>query len=177
MQHYLYDASGERVLKASTDSQQVYQNGELISNDLQFGNYTIYQNAFTVVDPYGIVSKHYYAGSQRIVSRLVNPEAIQKTTEPDTTDYNYKTQQQAHVTKAGSGKVQFAKPQTTTIKDAEKEAVPIITQPDAPRPRPQPMYFYHPDHLGTSTFLTDSNGNAYQIEDSSNTIKNKYSVR
>ena len=148
MQHYLYDASGERVLKASTDSQQVYQNGELISNEVQFGNYTIYPNAFTVVDPYGIVSKHYYAGSQRIVSRLVNPEVIQKTTDPATTEYNYKTQQQAqindlqaYVTKAGGGKVQFAKPQTTTIEDAEKKAVPIITQPDAPRLRPQPMYF------------------------------------
>jgi RHS repeat-associated protein len=25
------------------------------------------------------------------------------------------------------------------------------------------LYFYHPDHLGTSTFLTDINGNAYQF--------------
>jgi RHS repeat-associated protein len=25
------------------------------------------------------------------------------------------------------------------------------------------LYFYHPDHLGTSTFLTDYNGNAYQF--------------
>jgi RHS repeat-associated protein len=25
------------------------------------------------------------------------------------------------------------------------------------------MYFYHPDHLGSSTFLTDANGNAYQF--------------
>jgi hypothetical protein len=42
-----------------------------------------------------------------------------------------------------------------------------------------PIYFYHPDHLGSSTFLTDANGNAYQIEerDSSNTNKNKSKVR
>jgi RHS repeat-associated protein len=25
------------------------------------------------------------------------------------------------------------------------------------------LYFYHPDHLGTSTFLTDINGNTYQF--------------
>jgi hypothetical protein len=44
---------------------------------------------------------------------------------------------------------------------------------------PRPIYFYHPDHLGSSTFLTDANGNAYQIEerDSSNTNKNKSKVR
>jgi predicted peptidase len=43
----------------------------------------------------------------------------------------------------------------------------------------RPIYFYHPDHLGSSTFLTDANGNAYQIEerDSSNTNKNKSKVR
>jgi RHS repeat-associated protein len=27
----------------------------------------------------------------------------------------------------------------------------------------KPLYFYHPDHLGTSTFLTDANGAAYQF--------------
>jgi hypothetical protein len=45
--------------------------------------------------------------------------------------------------------------------------------------RPRPIYFYHPDHLGSSTFLTDANGIAYQIEerDSSNTNKNKSKVR
>jgi hypothetical protein len=38
-------------------------------------------------------------------------------------------------------------------------------------PTVYPMYFYHPDHLGTNTSLTDFNGNAYQIEDSSNSAK------
>jgi hypothetical protein len=28
---------------------------------------------------------------------------------------------------------------------------------------PRPIYFYHPDHLGSSTFLTDANGIAYQF--------------
>jgi hypothetical protein len=39
------------------------------------------------------------------------------------------------------------------------------------------LYFYHPDHLGTSTFLTDINGNAYQIEDSLNSAENKNFMR
>jgi hypothetical protein len=45
--------------------------------------------------------------------------------------------------------------------------------------RPRPIYFYHQDHLGSSTFLTDANGIAYQIgeRDLSNTNKNKSKVR
>jgi hypothetical protein len=34
-----------------------------------------------------------------------------------------------------------------------------------------PIYYYHPDHLGTSSALTDFNGKSYQIEDSSNSAK------
>ena len=30
-------------------------------------------------------------------------------------------------------------------------------------PVSRPVYFYHPDHLGSSTFLTDANGNPYQF--------------
>ncbi len=183
MQHYLYDASGERVLKAGTDVQQVFQNGTLLDNSIIFNNYTIYPSAFLVVDPNGIYSKHYYAGSQRIVSRLANGrfrKVIEEAPEPKAP--NYKTQQQAqlndlqgYVTKAGKGKVQFAKFKTATLEDIEKaqeesDKGPITASPilapstDTPRPRPsEPIYYYHPDHLGTSTFLTDANGNAYQF--------------
>ncbi len=38
-------------------------------------------------------------------------------------------------------------------------------------PEPAGLYYFHPDHLGTGTFITDLFGNAYQIEDSSNTYK------
>lgn len=33
------------------------------------------------------------------------------------------------------------------------------------------IYYYHSDHLGSGTFLSDSDGNPYHIEDSSNTKK------
>jgi hypothetical protein len=35
------------------------------------------------------------------------------------------------------------------------------------------IYYYHPNHLGTATYLTDINGKTYEIEDSSNTFENK----
>ncbi|PDS25681.1 hypothetical protein [Flavobacterium branchiophilum] len=39
------------------------------------------------------------------------------------------------------------------------------------------LYYYHPDHLGTSTALTDFFGNAYQIRDSSNSAEKNTKVR
>jgi len=46
-----------------------------------------------------------------------------------------------------------------TEKEAEQQRAPSAA----------PVYFYHPDHLGSSTFLQDANGNPYHIEDASNT--------
>ena len=51
---------------------------------------------------------------------------------------------------------------TTDIETNEDDRAPHSTEE---------LYYYHPDHLGTATFLTDNNGNPYQIEDSSNTAK------
>jgi uncharacterized protein RhaS with RHS repeats len=44
----------------------------------------------------------------------------------------------------------------------QKTARPAVPTA-APGPANMLMYFYHPDHLGTSTFLTDINGKPYQF--------------
>jgi hypothetical protein len=67
MQHSIYDASGEQVLKASSHYEQVYENGSLIDPNNVFDSYTTYPSAFLVIDPNGIYSKHYYAGTQHNV--------------------------------------------------------------------------------------------------------------
>ena len=47
---------------------------------------------------------------------------------------------------------------------AEQEETLANESDVVPKPgRPVPIYFYHPDHLGTSTALTDFNGKAYQF--------------
>ena len=51
---------------------------------------------------------------------------------------------------------------TTDIETNEDDRAPHSTEE---------LYYYHPDHLGTATFLTDYIGKPYQIEDSSNTAK------
>jgi len=46
---YIYDASGERVIKATGDGQAIYINGFPMGGSGTVGNYTMYVNPFMVV--------------------------------------------------------------------------------------------------------------------------------
>jgi hypothetical protein len=49
------------------------------------------------------------------------------------------------------------------LKTAEDKAV-AARAPEAPSQFPyNSIYFYHPDHLGTTNYLTDANGQPYQL--------------
>ncbi len=182
LQHYIYDASGERVLKASSSTQAVYQNGSLLDpTSVTMNTYTMYPSAFLVINEQGIYSKHYYAGSQRIVSRIgdQDPNYFDDTCEgckqKSGVKVDFKQLQQAQVAdlnailaKAKKGKAKFKEYKAYKLEDLEKAIADEDSDTDKPAtaaaPAPlAPLYFYHPDHLGTSTALTDFNGNAYQF--------------
>ncbi|WP_445455748.1 SpvB/TcaC N-terminal domain-containing protein [Flavobacterium sp. HNIBRBA15423] len=176
MQHYIYDAAGERTLKASSHVEQVYENGQLVnSSNITFSTYTTYPSAFIVIDANQQYSKHYYAGTQRIVSKLGEEnvsifEARRKITEAigkDTKEpeVSYETIKQIQITdlqaileKAKRGKALFKeyKPEKEPVVDAEGKEIERA-------PAQIGIYFFHPDHLGSSTFLTDGSGNPYQF--------------
>ena len=67
MQNYIYDSGAERVLKATSLMSSVYENSTPVNSSINFSIYTTYPSAFIVVNSNGQYSKHYYAGSQRIV--------------------------------------------------------------------------------------------------------------
>ncbi len=189
MQQYTYDASGERVIKRNVNFTATTVNGAPVINILSVETPTTYPSAFMVVDPLGNCSNHYYIGSQRIVSRLSDKPASDYVTgsvlrqSPSKKDGNrsdkdvqllQKNDFQALVEKNNLGKVTYAeyKPYTyEEIEKALKEEEESDDEPNTarmantstPPPAAVPIYFYHPDHLGTSTFLTDANGNAYQF--------------
>nr|WP_317174650.1 RHS repeat-associated core domain-containing protein [Flavobacterium sp. IMCC34852] len=181
MQHYIYDANGERVLKANTDIEAVYQNGTLVTNPVTINGYTTYPSAFVVTNQLGIYSKHYYAGSQRIVSRIGdgNASIVFGNSTPrmsGNTTFDDKKLQKAQITdvkqlaeKVGRKNVFFKefKPYTMEeiqeLLDEENKDEHKSTTEVQRAPTLQPLYFYHPDHLGTSTALTDINGDAYQF--------------
>lgn len=180
MQHYIYDASGERVLKANSDVSEVYQNGTIVDQtNFTVNTYTTYPSAFLVIDPQGVYSKHYFAGSQRVVSRIGESSisifdyacANCKTAEGKGLDEKALKQTQVQdlqqrLRKKGYGIAVFKKFEAVSYSDVVKE-MNATEDDEANRPGPAapppPIYYYHPDHLGTSTFLTDANGNAYQF--------------
>jgi RHS repeat-associated protein len=185
MQHYIYDANGERVLKASAQPEQLYNNGVPVDSDLSFDSYTTYPSAYIVVNPDGKFSKHYYAGSQRIVSRVADDDASIFEGSPAP-----RPAAAANNTAGGDTKVlsedELRKLQIsdlTKILEKAKKGTPVFkkfkpaddeeqtdTQENsngkermAQRAPQGALYFYHPDYLGTSTFLTDANGDLYQF--------------
>jgi RHS repeat-associated protein len=182
MQHYIYDASGERVLKASAQPEELYNNGVPVDGSLSFDSYTTYPSAYIVINPNGKFSKHYYAGSQRVVSRIGDqdagifdyksrPGAATETTgdgddKEAFSEDKLRKQQVSDLTqilkKAEMGTPVFKKYKLENEEEADTEEENIKGQTVQRRPEGV-IYFYHPDHLGTSTFLTDFNGELYQF--------------
>lgn len=180
MQHYIYDASGERVLKANSDMETVYENGTLVNapGTVSINGYTSYPSAFMVITADGVYSKHYYAGSQRIVSRLGDNDASMFETgcvgcKQQSTNNEFdakklqqvqKTDLQSYADKLKRGTIAYKVYKPISLAEQEKAlADENEDKVEARAPSVYPMYFYHPDHLGTSTALTDFNGNAYQF--------------
>jgi len=98
--YYVYDASGERTLKRTSQGE------------------TFYVNPYFVIREGQVASKHFYIGSQRITTKLVKQESqtVWGNGDINESDIIYEHQQ----------------------------------------------YFYHPDHLGSSSFVTDAEGQVYE---------------
>lgn len=188
LQHYIYDAGGERVFKANSDVTATYQNGTILDPaTVTLNQYTTYPSAYIVIDNHGVYSKHYFAGSQRIVSRIgeqsvgifdAPTDSMPRQSISSEDNFDAKQLQQTQLNdlnalleKIQLGKAKFKEYQVLTYEkaeeitqeDAETEASRAPGIPIGEEPMYVPMYFYHPDHLGTSTSLTDANGKAYQF--------------
>ncbi len=164
MQHYIYDAAGERILKAESDLEQLYENGTLVNQSgVTFNSYKTYPSAYIVVDGNGQYSKHYFAGSERIVSLIGDENASifdlkQRATtgfDPDKLRQKQIKDLQNIAKSANKGTVSFKE-----FKSADESRANANGEQRRPMGN---IYFFHPDHLGTATYLTDINGNPYQF--------------
>jgi RHS repeat-associated protein len=159
MHHYLYDASGERIMKARSLSTQIYINGTLVNNSISMDNYTTYPSGFIVVDPNGIYSKHYYMGMRRIASRIGDgtaaifegkSKAMPELKRLQQNDMMY------YFGKEGVKAIEFPKYKTPDLKEISSDGAGGIDPPKIA------IYYYHPDHLGTNTIITNMTGITYQ---------------
>jgi RHS repeat-associated protein len=178
------------VLKVHRNGQTAYVNGENKGRSGNMGNFTVYVNPYLVLKSGGY-TKHYYIEGQRIVSKLGggfdnNGKGPLKAGEGKV-DYNGKQQKLrdgivknlkflgldgAILTAGKSGKTPPGQLNTKTQGGGKNDTESF-------------QYFYHPDHLGSTSYITDASGEVYQhleyfafgetfVEEHSNTERTPY---
>lgn len=153
-QYYVYDDKGERVIKYNLkEGPQLYQNGVLVDGgSIAIDGYKIYPNAYVTIDGNNTLTKHYYAGTQRVASRIgdadftTNKQSIGADQMPDKKDLpDPETDMKIYLEKAG---IDFRSLSTE------------LSQKGGPQPN---VYYIHGDHLGTANFVTEQHGEATQF--------------
>ncbi|SHM04036.1 RHS repeat-associated core domain-containing protein [Flavobacterium saccharophilum] len=210
---FTYDASGERVIKSSGDSQNVAINGETAATIVHTDDYTGYVSPYFVISK-GKFTKHYFEGAGRIVSKLGNGSFAQPlkltaggvnysklTAEQQKALDNYvrglgvppgpPTQQGIYATPEFTGDPypsEVLKPVEENQEPPEGwPRNPIFNAPgDVPGPPVQfgppvepetvkagegftgiglpenDIFYFHPDHLGSTSYITTRNGSISQ---------------
>jgi RHS repeat-associated protein len=161
---YIYDAGGERVWKLTGQVQQMYVDGMGYVDVVDLNNKTLYASPYLVYNEQGY-SKHYYAGAERVSSRigggmqdaLVDPlnSALPHLSDHD--NYNAITSDLYEML------MRAAECAGMTRKYVSMAHVFGIIYETTGWSNPEPnWYIYHSDHLGSSAFLTDASGDPTQ---------------
>ena len=145
--NYWYDAAGERTVKQSGGSEGVFVNGVLSGARTETGKFTAYISPYMVVSNGGNYSKHIYMGSQRIVSKLSN-SGIFAASPVTATQQQAKYALQSHKIKERSDSLEV-------VYNGTAQTGGLISSNPASTAG---SYFYHPDHLGSSSLITDGTG-------------------
>ena len=185
--NYWYDADGERTVKTSGEGEQLYVNSEFAGGRTNTAKFSLYVSPYLVANQGGRYTKHIYIGSQRIVSKIgdfasygSDPRRIQYAgSETDGLSVNYKqkysAQQQAikdnyaifEVPYNGTDNNDYVDGQGFCCDDGSPEAAQAraltlennFQDPDAYE---KLQFYYHPDHLGSSSYITNLDGEVVQ---------------
>ena len=189
--NYWYDADGERTVKTSGESDQVYVNGVFSGGSTNTAKFSLYVSPYLVANQGGRYTKHIYAGSQRIVSKIgdfasygSDPRRIEyagANTDGLSVDYKAKYAAQQQVIKDnyktfdvpynGTDNDNYADGEGFCCNDGSMEAAMARTKAQAravarsfkdPDNYENLQFFYHPDHLGSSSFITNLEGEVVQ---------------
>ncbi|WP_312346246.1 SpvB/TcaC N-terminal domain-containing protein [Chryseobacterium binzhouense] len=152
-QYYVYDDKGERTIKANLqDGSELYQNGEMIDNGLVFDSFKVYPNPYAVYSSDGMLTKHYFAGSQRIASKIGDAGGI----------FNYR-QAAPSSDKDRKDPQAFAENDFKNYLSKAGYNTAEIEREFARGPVAQGIYYLHSDHLGTATYVTNEYAESTQF--------------
>ncbi len=154
-QYYAYDDKGERTIKYNLHgSSQLYQNGELVDpGSLSLTDYTLYPNPYVTVSLNGQYTKHYFEGSTRFASRVMDGSNI-------FIPLNLRTSDQGTIMREPDPSVDFK----TYLEKAGVGNISLAELNTLNGPTNQlGLYYLHNDHLGTATFVTNSSAQSTQF--------------
>lgn len=190
--NYWYDADGERTVKTSGESDQVYVNGVFSGGSTNTAKFSLYVSPYLVANQGGRYTKHIYAGSQRIVSKVgdfasygSDPRRIEyagSETDGLSVDYKSKYTAQQQIIKDhytfldvpynGTDNNNYADGEGFCCNDGSMEAAVAEARKAQTRAVSRSFkdpdnyenlqFFYHPDHLGSSSFITNLDGEVVQ---------------
>jgi len=193
--NYWYDADGERTVKTSGESDQVYVNSEFAGGRTNTAKFSLYVSPYLVANQGGRYTKHIYIGSQRVVSKIgdfdsygSDPRRIQyagSETDGLSVDYKGKYTQQLQVIKdnyatfavlyngednndyvdgkgfcCNDGSLEAAQARAMAANIAKAKAINGNFKENDDYEKMQ--FYYHPDHLGSSSYITNLNGEVVQ---------------
>ncbi|QRA41339.1 SpvB/TcaC N-terminal domain-containing protein [Chryseobacterium cucumeris] len=154
-QYYTYDDKGERAIKYGLEvPAQLYQNGAPVGlNDITLIDHKLYPNPYITVSSSGQYTKHYFDGTKRFASRLV--DGITRFEDPSVLYTSRTATDQAD--KKADTEADFKKylQKTDLGGNVSVELREMYQSPG--------LYYLHGDHLGTATFVTNSYGDATQF--------------
>ncbi len=148
--NYWYDAAGERTVKESFDNEGVYVNGALSGARTGTSKFTAYVSPYLVVNNGGNYTKHIYMGSQRINSKVSNSGIFTTSPVKDTLQSKYAVLTSAIKERFDSLGVNY--------KGTAQTGGLISSSPSGVGD----TYFYHSDHLGSSSLITNKDGELVQ---------------
>ena len=185
--YYAYDHAGERTLKIAGPCEALDLNAWLIHSHSKLQDYTIYPSPYLVVTGHGY-TKHYYAGAERLAARQGGGFGERVLSEQQHDDITVR--QANHLFHQSLKSIWKPRPLAAPEIHREKHLedavfgrmadhihVPEILEAhadiwnsnflqamrdlvaDAPEPD---VYFYHSDHLGSASWITDKDGNPVQ---------------
>ena len=187
--NYWYDADGERTVKTSGESDQVYVNSEFAGGRTNTAKFSLYVSPYLVANQGGRYTKHIYIGSQRVVSKIgdfdsygSDPRRIQyagSETDGLSVDYKQKYAQQLQVIKDnyatfavpynGEDNNDYVDGKGFCCNDGSLEAAQARVMARAAKNNFQEgdayekmQFYYHPDHLGSSSYITNLDGEVVQ---------------
>ncbi|GAB6950300.1 hypothetical protein JCM15640A_18850 [Hoylesella timonensis 4401737 = DSM 22865 = JCM 15640] len=184
--NYWYDADGERTVKTCGENEAIFVNSEFSGGNTGTARFSLYVSPYLVAGQGGKYTKHIYVGSQRIVSKLGNlasygadPRRIPYAgNEADGVTINYKDKYNQQLQSIKDNYKTFDLPYNgvdnpdyvngkgfssddDTPEAAQARAM-VKTRAGEAGTNERMQFYYHPDHLGSSSYITNLDGEVMQ---------------